>query len=192
MENGTIVKNARYETLPKRILKGYGFLLLSQVLCFFVNLSFTALATNMGFLIVKIFFCFCTLCITLGLMFNWAMNAAKNDLTLEKHRGKAHDPHMALKLGIGIAIIPMVLFILLICSKAGLIGNFLPIFSITFTWIIPFKAIFTTSAEIADITIAGMFGLGFLTLLIPAAAIGTYTGVVRGFDMSKIIYNKKN
>jgi hypothetical protein len=143
-----------------------------------------------SFILLLIFACVCTLCITLGLVFNWSYNCAKTDEALNR-QGKAYDPLMPLKMSITIGIIPFILYILLIISKAGVIENFLPLYSILANWQLPFRAVFTSSVNIADISVLGMVGFGFLTLLIPATSFVTYILIKRGVDFSKIIYEKK-
>jgi hypothetical protein len=58
-------------------------------------------------------------------------------------------------------------------------------------WQLPFRAVFTSSVDIADISVLGMVGFGFLTLLIPATSFVTYIIIKRGIDFSKILYEKK-
>jgi hypothetical protein len=189
MEKGSMVRNNRPETLFKRGLKGLGYLFLSQFLTFFINISFTAMLSK--FLPFLIFSCICTLCITLGLMFNWSYNCAKTDEALDRQGTKPYDKYMPAKMGVIVGVIPLVLYIILIISKIGLIGNFLPVYTILSNWQLPFRVVFSASIDIADITAAGLIGFGFLTLLIPAAAVVTYVLVKRGVDFSKYIYEKK-
>jgi hypothetical protein len=126
----------------------------------------------------------------LGLVFNWSYNCAKTDEALNR-QGKVYDPLMPLKMSAIIGIIPLVLYILLIISKAGVIENFLPLYSILANWQLPFRAVFTSSIDVADISVLGMIGFGFLTLLIPATSFVTYILIKRGVDFSKFLYEKK-
>jgi hypothetical protein len=184
-----MVRNNRPETLFKRGLKGVGYLFLSQILTFFINVSFTALLSR--FILLLIFACVCTTCITLGLMFNWSYNCAKTDEALDRQGSKPFDKFMPAKMSVIAGAIPLILYIILVLSKAGVIPNFLPFYTILSNWQLPFRALFTASIDVADISIWGMVGFGFLTLLIPAAVAVTYVLVKRGFDISKYIYEKK-
>jgi hypothetical protein len=188
LEKGSMVRNNRPETLLGRSLRGIGYLFVSQILTLFINLSVTAMLNS--FILLLIIACICTLGITLGLVFNWSYNCAKTDEALNR-QGKPYDPLMPLKMSIIIGIIPLILYILLIISKAGVIENFLPLYSILANWQLPFRAVFTSSIDIADISVLGMFGFGFLTLLIPATSFVTYIIIKRGVDFSKFIYEKK-
>jgi hypothetical protein len=161
---------------------------MSQILTLYINLSITALLSR--FILLLIFACICTLGITLGLVFNWSFNCAKTDEALNR-QGKPFDPLMPVKMSIAIGIIPIVLYILLIISKAGVIENFLPLYTILSNWQLPFRAIFTTSVNVADISILGMAGFGLLTLLIPITCLITYIMVKRGVDFSEYLYEKK-
>jgi hypothetical protein len=188
MEKGSMVRNNRPETLAGRGLRGIFCLFISQVLTLFINLSITAFLSR--FILLLIIACICTLGITLGLVFNWSYNCAKTDEALNR-QGKPFDPLMPLKMAIIIGIIPIVLYILLILSKAGVIENFLPLYTILANWQLPFRAIFIPSTDIADISVLGIIGFGLLTLLIPATSAVTYIAIKRGIDFSKFIYEKK-
>jgi hypothetical protein len=185
-----MVRNNRPETLFMRGLKGIGYLFLSQILTFFINISFTALLSK--FILLLIFACVCTTCITLGLMFNWSYNCAKTDEALNRQGTKPFDKFMPAKMSVITGAIPLILYIALVLSKTGIIPNFLPMYTILSNWQLPFRALFTASVEIADISFLGMVGFGFLTLLIPATVALTYVLVKRGVDLSKYIYEKKD
>jgi hypothetical protein len=125
-------------------------------------------------------------------MFNWSYNAAKTDEALNRQGTKPYDKFMPAKMSAIAGAIPLILYIILILSKAGVIPNFLPIYTIIINWQLPFRALFTAAKDVAEISILGMAGFGFLTLLIPAAVAITYVLVKRGVDFSKYIYEKKD
>jgi hypothetical protein len=181
-----MVKSGKPETLFKRALRGYGWLFFSQVMSFFINMSFAALPNR--FLILKIFACFCTFCITLGIVFNWSYNCIKTDEILNRQKTKLFDRLMPLKMAACIGLIPAALYIALLLSKAGLIDNFLPVFSLTMTWELPFRSLLSTATDVKDIPAIGMVGFGFLTLLIPATAALTYIFIKRGFTLDDVMY----
>jgi hypothetical protein len=125
-------------------------------------------------------------------MFNWSYNCAKTDEALNRQGTKPFDKYMPAKMSGVAGAIPLILYILLILSKVGVLQNFLPAYSILSNWQLPFRAVFTASIDVADISVLGMVGFGFLTLLIPTAVAVTYVLVKRGVDFTKYIYEKKN
>jgi hypothetical protein len=125
-------------------------------------------------------------------MFNWSYNAAKTDEALDRQGTKPYDKYMPAKMSVIAGAIPLILYVLLVLSRAGVIGNFLPVYSITANWQLPFRALFTSAVEIGEISIPAMVTFGILTLLIPAAVAITYVCVKRGVDFSKYIYEKKD
>jgi hypothetical protein len=184
-----MVKGAKKEPFALRIAKGYGYLLMAQFMSFFLNLSITVMLSR--FAVLVIFACACTLLITLGLQFNWAYNCAKTDEVLDRQQIKPYDRFMPLKMAVCIGIVPVGLYIALVLSKLGVIGNFLPWYTLLSMWQMPFRSLLTTSTEIADFGALGMIVFGLLSFLIPATGAVTYILIKRGVDFSGIVYKKK-
>jgi hypothetical protein len=125
-------------------------------------------------------------------MFNWSYNAAKTDEALDRQGTKPYDKFMPAKMSVIAGAIPLTLYIILVLSKAGIIPDFLPLYTIIANWQLPFRALFTASVKVADISVLVMVVFGILTLLIPAAVAITYVLVKRGVDFTKYIYEKKD
>jgi hypothetical protein len=183
-----MVTGATKEPFPIRILKGYGYMFLAQVMSFFINMSISAFITK--FILLQIFACACTTLLTLGLQFNWAYNCAKRDEILDRQGLKPYDRFMPAKLAVCAGIVPMGLYVALVLSKLGVIANFLPIYSIISIWQLPYRTFFSATGEISQLGIEGLICFGILTLLIPATVAVTYILIKRGTDFSGIIYKK--
>jgi hypothetical protein len=183
-----MVKGATREPFALRIAKGYGYLFISQVMSLFINFSVTALLSR--FTLLLIFACACTLLLTLGMQFNWAYNCAKIDEVLDRQKIKPYDRLMPLKMSLCTGIVPVGLYVVLVLSRIGVIGNFLPWYTLLSMWQMPFRTLFSASTEIADISIPVMIVFGLLSLLIPATGAVTYILIKRGTDFSAIVYKK--
>jgi hypothetical protein len=184
----SMVKGALRESFVTRILKGYGYLFLAQVMCFFIGISIAVFLSK--FVILMVFACACTLLITLGLQFNWAYNCAKIDEVLDRQQIKPYDRFMPAKMAGIVGIVPIGLYIALVLSKIGLIPNFYPYYNFISIWQLPFRYFMTDSTAVSDLSVLNMFVYGFLTLLIPATVAVTYILIKRGTDFSAIVYNK--
>jgi hypothetical protein len=183
-----MVTGAKTELFPIRLLKGYGYLFLAQVMSFFLNLSITVLLQRFG--VLQILGCVCTTLITLGLQFNWAFNCAKKDEVLDRQQIKPYDRFMPAKMAAGIGIVPIGLYITLILSRFGVTSNFFPLYMFLSMWQLPYRNFFTDSTEVANLSLGAFIGFGVLNLLIPATIAVTYILIKRGTDFSGIVYKK--
>jgi hypothetical protein len=181
-----MTKTSKPENFALRVLKGYGYYLLSQIMSFFVYLSLMALA---GWIILRVICALCVSGITLGLMFNWAFNACKNDLGLDRSGTKPLDTKMGYKMAAAIAVLPIVMLIVLTLGKAGILGETFPIFILLDPWISPFVSLFTEARTAASLSVVGILGILLLILTIPAAVIITYECVRRDINIKDLMYN---
>ncbi|MDR0947664.1 MAG: hypothetical protein LBM87_07995 [Ruminococcus sp.] len=182
-----MTKTSKPEHFALRVVKGYGYYLMSQIMSLFVYLSLMALA---GWIVLRIICALCVMGITLGLMFNWAYNACKNDLGLHRSGTKPLDTKMGYKMAGAIAVLPIVMLVVLILGKVGVLGETFPIFILLDPWISPFVSLFTESRTAASLGVIGLLGILLLILTIPAAVIITYECVRRDVNISGLIYKK--
>lgn len=177
-------------SFTKRIISGFGMLIVSDITCFVLMM------VTMNFfehIFVKVLVGIVSMAI-LGLtMFSYAYNLGEQDKKLEK-RGNTIDLNMSKKLGI-IDSIPLILFLMvLIVSKMGLIMDILPYYKLTNAFFLPFIQIIT-SGEVA-VSSFPIYGFLILFVLIFIVPIAIYIGYDLGYkqiDLTlKIFYKKKS
>lgn len=119
MEEWIVLK--KKESFAVRSLKGLGFWLAGEIMCFVICLM-TAMIMN-KFMLMKIIMCICTMAITLGLFFQYAYNAARFDRDMVKFHGQTEDKKMPYKMA-AVATAPIfIMLLLIIFVKAGAVND---------------------------------------------------------------------
>lgn len=109
------------ESFAVRSLKGLGFWFVGEIMCFVICLM-TAMIMN-KFMLMKIIMCICTMAITLGMFFQYAYNAARNDRDMVKFHGQQEDKKMPYKMA-AVATAPIfIMFLLIVLVKAGAVND---------------------------------------------------------------------
>lgn len=175
------------ENFALRALKGIGFFIVGDILNIFLVMSMILL----DFMLFKVIISVCALAIQLGLMFNWAYNAANKDKNLEKYHGAAYDRLMPMKMGLTAPIISYVGFIAAVLSKLKLIPDIFSIFLLSSLYILPSVDLFTSERTIDFISWAGMFGILLLVLLQPAIIAVSYILTYKEVNIAQLIMYKK-
>lgn len=177
------------ENFFKRILKGIGYGLISELMCVFLILSMIAMNGMFGgSVILKVVIAICTLVLTLGLYFNWAFNAAKRDRDAVAYHNVPYDKYMPIKMGVGGPIVSIVMYILLVLSKIKLLPDLLNVFLLADLFTVPFVDSFTSERTIEAISGWGLFGLGLLIFSQCAVIAATYIVTYKDIDLVKFMY----
>lgn len=179
------------ENFVVRALKGIGYGIISEVMCFFLMLSMVALnQMSGGMLIIKVIIALFSLIVTLGLYFNWAFNAAKRDRDLVKYHGVEYDRFMPLKMAAAAPVISYVSLIALILSKCGVIPDMFNVFLLINLFTLPFTDCFTAGRTLEFLSVPGLIGLILLVLSQGAVIAVTYIMTYKDVDVLKFIYKK--
>lgn len=174
-----------------RALKGIGYSLLGEVLCIFLVMSMNAIIVVMDVFILKILLALCTLTVTLGLYFNWAVNAAKLDKDMVKFHGKEYDRLMPLKMAVAGPIFGYLWYIALVLSVCGVIPDIFNFYLLGNIYIAPFVASFTDGRTLEYLTLPGFAGITGLVVLQPATIAVTYIVTYHNVDVKKLVFYKK-
>lgn len=174
-----------------RSLKGIGYWLIGSFMCFVVCSTMVVLMR--GVLVLKIFVAFCTTMIMLGLYFNWAYNAAKQDKNAVKFHNMEYDRFMPLKMSVIAPIASYIMLMLLYMCKLGIVPDtFFSVYLIADIWILPYITLFTGERTIYAVSWLGMVGITFITLLQPLAIWLTYLLTYNDVDVVSLVFYKKN
>lgn len=179
------------EKFAIRALKGIGWSFLGEVLCIFLVMSVNAIIVVMDLFILKILLALCTLTVTLGLYFNWTINAAKLDKDMVKFHGKEYDRLMPLKMAIAGPFFSYIWYIALVLSVCGVIPDIFNFYLLGNIYIAPFVASFTEGRTLEFLTGAGFAGITGLVLLQPATIAVTYIVTYHDIDVKKLVFYKK-
>ncbi len=180
------------ESIVKRMLKGIGYGIISEIMCVIVCIMMLMLMRRA--IIIKVIVALCTAAITLGMYFNWAFYSAKRDIDRVKFRDGKYDRMMPFKMALFAPLPSYVMLVILYLAKSGLfsVNNFFGIYLMGNMWLTPFVAMFTDSRNITDITAFGITGITFLILLQPITIILTYILTYNNIDLYKIIFIKND
>ncbi len=174
-----------------RSLKGIGYWLIGSFMCFVVCSTMVVLMK--GVLVLKIFVAFCTTMIMMGLYFNWAYNAAKQDKNAVKFHNMEYDRFMPLKLSVIAPIISYIMLVMLYLCKLGTVPDtFFSIYLIADIWILPYITLFTGERTIYAVSWLGMAGITLITLLQPIVIWLTYILTYNDVDVVSLVFYKKN
>lgn len=187
-----IIKNmSKKENFAVRALKGIGYGIISEVMCFFLMLSMVALNyMTGGAVLLKIVIALFSLTVTLGLYFNWAFNAAKKDRDIVKFHGIEYDRFMPLKMAVAAPIVSYISLIALILSKCGVIPDIFNFFLLINLFTLPFTDCFTAGRTLDALSVPGLIGLILLVLSQGAIIAVTYIITYKDVDVMKFIYKK--
>ncbi len=177
------------ENFVSRCMKGIGYWLLGNFMCFFICSS-TALFMR-RFLFIRIFISFCTLVVTLGLYFNWAHYAAKRDKNVVKFHGIEYDRYMPFKMAAAAPVLSYIMLVCLYLSKLNVIPDIFNYYLLGNMWLRPFVTMFTGDFSIGSISWLGMIGITLMVLLQPLTIAVTYILTYKEVDITKIIFYKK-
>lgn len=173
----------------RRILNGFGILILMDFCCLMISM----LAANyFDSLIVKLLTTLICL-VFVGISYlTYAYRYGEQDRKLEK-RGQPRDRHMALKIGIANAVIPVVLLFVLFLSKMGVIGNFQPVYQLANSFFMATVQIFSGGVQAVQLSFGVFPTILVLIGVIPAAVWFGYDFGYRDIDLiQKIFYAKKS
>lgn len=109
------------DSITVRCLKGLGFWLVGEVMCFIICLMSSLLMSK--FFIAKLFMCFCTMAVTLGMFFQYAYTAAKRDREMVKFHGQPEDKKMPYKMAAAATAPFFIMLIIIAFDKAGVIDD---------------------------------------------------------------------
>jgi hypothetical protein len=173
----------------KRYMKGLAYWLFGEVLCFVICIMTLSIMHNI--LLLKILIGICVLTVTLGLYFNYAHYAAKNDRERVKLHNAEYDKFMPLKMAVAAPFPSYVMWIILLLSKIGIVKDIFSQYIMLNIYILPFISMFTERRTIDSITPAGIAGILFLILLSPITIIITYKLTFNEIDVARQILYKK-
>ncbi len=174
-----------------RSLKGIGYWLIGSFMCFVVCSTMVVLMK--GVLVLKIFVAFCTTMIMLGLYFNWAYNAAKQDKNAVKFHNMEYDRFMPLKMSVIAPVASYIMLVMLYLCKLGMVPDtFFSVYLIADIWILPYITLFTGERTIYAVSWFGMVGITLITLLQPIAIWLTYILTYNDVDVVSLVFYKKN
>lgn len=176
-------------SLIKRILGGFGNLLLADLICFFINLTG---ANFYDYLVVEILAQVLCLAAAGGMLFSYGYKYGQQDRKLEK-RGMGRDLRMALKLALIVILPPLAALVCLALSGAGLVLNLLPAYQIANSYFMPVLQMFSQNADVLTLHVAAYPILFVLTAAIGVAIYFGYDLGYRDVDVTlKIFYKKKS
>lgn len=181
----------KQEKFVKRAAKGMLWWLAGEFICFLFNMCMIVFMTK--FMIMKIFTAAASAIIVNGLYFNYAYNCAVRDRNLLKYHGWQGDNKMSLKLALVAPFPQYVMWIVLLLSRLGVIGDIFNYYIWGNIQCLAWVDLFTSGRTIDCLTWGGLFGLLALMLIAPLVIILTYECTVRDIDVKAlVIYGKKS
>ena len=178
------------ENFAKRGVKGILWWLAGEVICMVFNLCM--LPFMMKFMAFKVFTAVPSIIIADGLFFNFAYNCAVKDRNLIKYHNVNHDKTMSLKMALISPLPQYIMWIVLLLSKLGIIGDIFNIFILSNMKTLAWVDLFTSGRTIDHLSWGGLFGLLALMLIAPAVIAVTYELTIRDIDVKAILlYGKK-
>lgn len=179
------------ENFSKRAAKGLLWWLAGELVCFLFTMCMLPLIRK--FMILKIFTALSGMLIVNGLYFNFTYNCAVRDRNLTRYHGALSDEKMPFKIALAVPFPQYAMWILLLLSKAGIIGDFFRYYILANIQCLAWVDLFTESREISSLTWGGLTGLLLLVLVSPAVIIVTYRCVFMDIDVKALVmYGKKN
>ncbi|MCM1524658.1 MAG: hypothetical protein NC120_09405 [Ruminococcus sp.] len=178
------------EKFAKRAAKGMLWWLAGEFICIIFNMCMLIFMTK--FMAVKIFTAISSAIIANGLFFNFAYNTAVRDRNLIKYHDVGYDKKMSVKIALTAPLPQYVMWIMLLLSKLGVIGDIFRYYIWANIQTIAWIDLFTSGRDIASLSWSGLFGLLLLMLIAPAVIIITYECVIRDIDVKALVlYGKK-
>ncbi|MCM1578626.1 MAG: hypothetical protein NC078_07515 [Ruminococcus sp.] len=184
------MKKDTYDTLPVRAGKGMLWWLGGEFICIIFNMCMIPLLVR--FMAMKIFTAVASCLISNGLFFNFAYNCAVRDKNIVRYHGAERDEKMSLKMAFTAPLPAYIMWIALLLSKLGVIGDIFNLYIIGNMQCLAWVDLFTQGRDIGSLTWGGLAGLLLLTLIAPVTIIVTYECVFRDIDVKAImLYGKK-
>ncbi len=180
----------RQENFAKRAARGMLWWFGGEFICVIFNMCMLIFMSR--FMAIKIFTAFSSLIIMNGLLFNYTYNCAVRDRNLIRYHGVPQDRKMALKLAAAAPMPQYIMWIVLLLSKLGVIGDIFNYYILANMQCLAWVDLFTESREITALSWAGMAGLLAIVLIAPIVMILTYECTVREIDIKALLlYGKK-
>lgn len=180
----------KQEKFVKRAFKGMLWWLAGEFICVIFNMCMLIFMTK--FMAVRVFTAVSSAIIANGLFFNFAYNTAVRDRNLVKYHGVTYDKKMSLKIALTAPLPQYVMWIILLLSKLGVIGDIFNYYILANIQTIAWVDLFTSGRDIGSLSWGGLFGLLLLMLIAPIVIIITYECVIRDIDVKALVlYGKK-
>lgn len=181
----------KQESFVKRMAKGWLWWLAGEFICVIFNMCMIIFITK--FMAMKIFTAFASLIIADGLYFNFTYNTAVRDRNLIKYHGVKEDKLMSLKMALTVPLPQYAMWIALLLSKLGVIGDIFNIYILANMQCLAWVDLFTESRVISGLSYTGLFGLLLLCILASVVIFLTYEITIRDIDIKQIlVYGKKD
>ncbi len=185
------MKSEKPENFYKRAIKGMLWWLAGEFICIIFNMCMLVIMSK--FMAVKIFTAISSAIIVNGLFFNFAYNCAVKDHNLIKYHKVERDRHMAIKIALTAPLPQYIMWIILLLSKLGIIGDIFRYYVWANIQSLAWVLLFTESWSINDLSLGGICGLLILTIAAPAVIIITYELTLNEVDVKALmLYGRKN
>jgi len=163
------------------VLKGIGYLIFSEILCLFINLTLAFSSS----IFLKIITVLCTSIIFIGLICNFAYNTAKNDLIIQRRMNIKFSFSRKFTVAASLSMPYILLWLILFISKKGLIGNFYGAYNGQF---LQLYNLINSGTELSSVSKFQLIIMFVLTLIPFVSFIITYKLSYSGIDLNKIQY----
>ncbi|MDE7293769.1 MAG: hypothetical protein K2N72_05020 [Oscillospiraceae bacterium] len=185
------MKKETYDSLPARAGKGLLWWLGGEFICVIFNMCMIPLLVR--FMAMKIFTAIASAIIVNGLFFNFAYNCAVRDKNIVRYHGAERDRKMPLKMALTAPLPEYIMWIALLLSKLGIIGDIFNWYIIGNMQCLAWVDLFTQGRDIGSLSYIGLFGLLLLILISPVTIILTYEITFRDIDIKALLlYGKKD
>lgn len=185
------MKKETYDSLPVRAGKGLLWWLGGEFICVIFNMCMIPLLVR--FMAMKIFTAAASAIIVNGLFFNFAYNCAVRDKNIVRYHGAERNLKMPLKMALTAPLPEYIMWIALLLSKLGVIGDIFNWYIIGNMQCLAWVDLFTQGRDIGSLSYIGLFGLLLLILISPVTIILTYEITFRDIDIKALLlYGKKD
>lgn len=166
------------------VLKGIGYLIFSEILCLFINLTLAFSSS----IFLKIITVLCTSIIFIGLICNFAYNIAKNDLIIQRRMNIKFSFSRNFTVAASLSMPYILLWLILLISKKGLIGNFYGAYKLLNGQFLQLYNLINSGTELSSVSKFQLIIMFVLTLIPFVSFIITYKLSYSGIDLNKIQY----
>ena len=166
------------------VLKGIGYLIFSEILCLFINLTLAFSSSTF----LKIITVSCTSIIFIGLICNFAYNTAKNDLIIQRRMNIKFSFSRKFTVAASLSMPYILLWLILLLSKKGLIGNFYGAYKLLNGQFLQLYNMINSGTELSSVSKFQLIIMFVLTLIPFVSFIITYKLSYSGIDLNKIQY----
>lgn len=164
------------------VLKGVANLVFAEILCLFINLT---LASS-SLLLFKIISIFCTSVIFIGIICNYAYNIAKNDLIFQRRMKIKFKSYRCYIVGVFLSLPYIILWVILIISKEGIIGNFYSAYKIINGQFLQLYNLMNNSTQISNVSMSKLLIMLLLTFVPFLSFVIAYRFTFKGVDKEKV------